>query len=213
MGEGGPRAPCVLDIAPSQLRFADISIGLQVIRRFEVRNLDDGVCWLTRVGLGPETDPSFTMPDGPVGSRVLLRDTALTIQIDFVPDAVADQQGTVEISEASGVVHRVELSAMGTDPVYYLLLVPNELNFGRVLVGSEPRGRTIQIYNVQSFPAVIESIRATPPEGAFALIGEPTSPIATPPGASFEFAIRFQPEGPGQYMGGFEVLGTMDVAA
>jgi hypothetical protein len=210
IGEGINLPPCSFQVLPGQLAFGVVARTRTLVRSFEIQNTGANDCLVTSARL-VGSDPEFSLIDGDVMSRIIPRDSSMTVAVQFAPVNAGDSQGQVEfsISSPSSPFNTVQLSGTGADET--LLIVPNDLDYGVIGVGCNARARTVTVYNTGSTPAQITSIALqVPVNPAFTLNSVPGLPVTLQPGGSTAFDVGFRADAISSYAGAVEMVATFN---
>ncbi len=218
-GTGVNLPPCDFAIVPAAgVDFGHVDKGNSGQLQFAIQNQGASDCLVDGLSLAPSSDPSFSLPSGPIASQVVSykgnpagAPAELDVTVQFAPTGYGNFSGDAvfTISDPSSPQQDVHLT--GTSEPGCLLIAPNDLDFG--VVGVNPATgawcssvkRNFEVYNTCNYDVHLTGITLNPGIGStdFVLSGQPASyPVDLPPGSNpVTFQVAFHPDSQGQKLG------------
>jgi hypothetical protein len=211
--------PCDFAIAPTGgLSFGVVQTGKSLTLPFAIQNLGNGDCLVDGLNLAPGSDPSFSLPGGPIPSQVLSypnnpqgAPSALTVSVQFAPEQSGTFAGSVGFTISYPTQPQQTVALTGQSGPTCLVITPTTIDFGVVNVNPTTSAwcsslkRNVQLVNTCAFDLHVASITVgtgtgTTPE--FAISGQPASyPYDLPSGSSTSFQVAFHPDSAGVKQG------------
>ncbi len=183
-----------LVLAPGSITFPDVLVGgMSAPVTFSIGNTGIGSLNLvapTVTGPFTTTLAAGTVPQG----------ASQNFTVRFQPTAPGPITGQISIpSDSTGSPNILQLSGTARAPV--ATVTPAQLAFGPVALGAYQTG-TLSLANTGDAPLTITAMSvSTGVANEFALSGQPPLPFTVAPGATQQFAVRFQPTATGNRTG------------
>lgn len=159
-GNGLDLPPCTAEVAPSEVNFGMTERNKKRSLQIGITNPEGsaGSCLVTSLDLTADTDPEFTLPDGPVNGLILDPGERHLVTVDFQPTRLGTYSGAVHfyISDPSAPEQEVPLTGRAASAE--VMIAPDDLDFGVVMVGCATRDREFCIYNTSSSPVTLQSL-------------------------------------------------------
>ncbi|MBX5481314.1 MAG: choice-of-anchor D domain-containing protein [Myxococcaceae bacterium] len=157
--------PCDYTVTPSTLNFGLISPPDYRDLSFTIKNNGTNpgdVCLLSSLDLGPNTDPFYSLPNGPIDSYELQPGEAKEIMVRVwpqgqTPSGVSTITGTVDFYVSSPIKPAASVVLSSQLAPSCLTIAPDDLDFGTVQIGCSSQTRSFQIYNTCSSTVTINS--------------------------------------------------------
>ncbi|MHB8417352.1 MAG: choice-of-anchor D domain-containing protein [Myxococcales bacterium] len=227
-GTGSNLPPCDFAILPQGgVQFGYVAQGASAQLQFAIVNNGANDCLVDGLSLAGTSDPSFSLPNGPIASQTLSytgnptgAPSQLPVTVQFAPTSYGNFSGdaTFTISDPSNPQQDVHLT--GTSQPGCLLVAPNDLDFGVVGVNPTTQAwcssakRNFSAYNSCNYDVHITSITLNTGIGGneFVLSGQPSSyPVDVPPGSTpVTFQVAFHPIAAGTALGSLSI-GTQEM--
>lgn len=161
-----PRPPCDYTIEPATVDFGVVNAPSTKDLAFKLRNVGAQPCFFSALELDQGSDPTFTLPDGPVDELELAAGAERLVTVRAWPQRANDQsappehlQGAVVFNASSLSAPRGRVTLRAVLSVSCLVLAPADLDFGTVQVGCGSPERTIQLHNTCSSPVTVTGYR------------------------------------------------------
>jgi hypothetical protein len=200
---------CEFQINPTNgLSFGHVNNGAVAILPFEIVNSGTSDCLVNHLQLTEGTDPAFSLPDFPPGTKldqIVPAGQALTIDVQFAPTTATGNAyvfggaATFTLSDPSNAQQTVSLH--GSALTGCLVIQPDAIDFG--VFGYDPTTsaycgsgqRTVTVFNICETQDVnVKSIQvvdlAAMPQ--FVLSADP-SPVVIPPVCGFYYCGPYTP--------------------
>ncbi|MGA9521676.1 MAG: choice-of-anchor D domain-containing protein, partial [Myxococcaceae bacterium] len=148
--------PCDYSVSPAKVSFGLVTPGTikDVPVTFRNRGSAPGeTCLISGVDLAPGTDPSYSMPNGPVPSHELGPGEALQVLVRVsplgtVPNSVVNLTGRLQYFASSPTNPSGTVALETQVGPSCLTIAPAHLDFGAVKPGCNSSTRTFAIYNI-----------------------------------------------------------------
>ena len=204
-GEAAEYGPCNFSLSTSSLAFGRVPPGTSRELAFTVKNhgtdpLD--VCLLSAPQLGPESDPAFSLVDGPIPSRDLAPGEELEVRVRVAPTPasaalVRPIAGSVSLQVSSPLSPHVQVPLTADVGKSCLTIAPTRVDFGALGPGC-PNGRTekLEIRNTCSDNLYVDGVTLASGSTDYSLQGVPplgTGFLLRPHIDVFRFDVRFSP--------------------
>jgi hypothetical protein len=165
--------PCNLQVTPSALSFGVVTPPQFRDLTLTLRNLGSGpsdTCLVSNLDLVPGTNPTYSLPAGPVSSRTLQAGESLQVLVRSQPTlpattSAAQVQGKLRFYVSSPLQPEVEVPLQTTVVTPCLTVAPDEADFGTVKLGCSSGARAFGLYNTCPAAVEIKAIRAAAPAG------------------------------------------------
>ena len=222
-GTGSNLPPCDFAIAPQGgLQFGYVAQGATARLQFAVMNQGANDCLVNGLNLAGTSDPSFSLPNGPIASQTLSypgnsagAPSSLPVTVQFAPTQYGSFAGDVTFTVSNPTNPQQDVHLAGTSQPGCLLVAPNDLDFGVVGVNPQTQAwcssakRDFSAYNTCNYDVHITSITMNPGVSGneFVLSGQPaTYPVDVPPGSTpVTFQVAFHPTQPGTALGSLSI--------
>ncbi|MHB1843408.1 MAG: choice-of-anchor D domain-containing protein [Deltaproteobacteria bacterium] len=191
-GGGGGGGLIALDgvptLAPSPLDFGTVGTGTTHQKGLTITNHGSGPLTLKSISIAG--DPSFSAAKLTANSS-LLPSASLTLSITFSPPSDGKHQATLTLVSDSTEAPRAQVTLLGNAFSYQLEVVPTELDFGEVQVGTSSVPEVVTVTNSASAP---ETITVGPIQGKTDFQPSPSGAQANVgAGQSFQVSVTFSP--------------------
>ncbi|HUB05974.1 MAG TPA: choice-of-anchor D domain-containing protein [Myxococcales bacterium] len=222
-GTGSNLPPCDFTIAPQGgLQFGFVAQGATAQLQFAIVNNGANDCLVNGLNLSGTSDPSFSLPNGPIASQTLSYTgnptgaaSTLPVTVQFAPTQYGTFAGDVTFTISDPTNPQQDVHVTGTSQPGCLLVAPNNLDFGVVGVNPATQAwcssvkRDFTAYNTCNYDVHITSITMNPGVGGneFVLSGQPSSyPVDVPPGSTpVTFQVAFHPDSAGTKLGSLSI--------
>ncbi|MBS2027126.1 MAG: choice-of-anchor D domain-containing protein [Deltaproteobacteria bacterium] len=192
-GEAVQLAPCTWSAQPPQLDFGTLAPGQIETLAVNLTNSGSNDCVFTSLTLSASTDPSFTLPDGPVASVLLHPGDWTTTRVTFNPSNVGTFAGSIQFfdSNPSSPIGTVPIT--GASATGCLTLSPEQVNFGSVPGTCPASTQTITATNTCTGNVDISSVTLGAGTNEFSITGGVTSAHTLAPGGAETFTVAYEP--------------------
>ncbi len=211
--------PCDSLIAPQGgLVFGEVQAGHTLQLPFAIENQGNSDCLVNGLNLSGSSDPSFTLPNGPVASQVLGyagnpqgSPASLTVPVQFAPTLSGTFAGAVNFTISNPTNPQVSVPLSGQSGPSCLVISPSTLDFGTVNLNPTTNTwcsslrRNVSLINTCSYDLHATAISIGTGTGTtpqFVISGGPANyPADIAAGSSLGFQVAFQPSAQGEMYG------------
>ncbi len=175
-------------LAPDPLDFGTVGTGTTHQKGLTVTNQGSGALAIEAVSV--TGDASF-FPAKLQGKVSLLPGASFTLSVGFSPQSDGKHQAVLALRTDSNTVPTTQVTLVGNAFSYELEVVPTELDFGEVQVGTSSVPEIVTVTNGASAP---ETISVGPVSGSAEFQPSPSGAQANVgPGQSFQVRVVFSP--------------------
>ncbi|MHB1846007.1 MAG: choice-of-anchor D domain-containing protein [Deltaproteobacteria bacterium] len=179
-------------VSPNPLDFGTVGTGTTHQKGLTITNQGSGP--LAIEALSVSGDPSF-VPAKLQGKVSLLAGASFTLSIAFSPPSDGKHQATLTLRTDSNEIPTVQVTLLGNAFSYQVEVVPSELDFGEVQVGTSSVPEIVTVTNSASAQ---ETITVGPVSGSADFQPSPSGAQANVgAGQSFHVSVVFSPTLPG----------------
>ena len=121
-----------LSASPASLSFGNVSVGATATQSVTLKNSGTAAVTVSQTSV---SGSAFSITKGiPLSS--IAAGQSVTLQVSFAPSSSGGSSGTLTVtSDANNSPTAVNLTGTGVAPVAQLTVMPNNVNFGNVVVG------------------------------------------------------------------------------
>lgn len=166
-------------------------------KRITLKNLGKGGGSAVQFG-APAVSGAFVLTSVGCAGELAAGATCVD-EVAYVPDALGDQAGTLNIVSNVSSPPSVALKGKGVPPS--IKIKPAKLGFGKIPAGSASAQLSTQITNTSSVPVTITSVAATPP---FNVTGNTCDVVG--PGETCVVSVEFAPQSAGKFKGTLQIV-------
>lgn len=193
--------PCDLQVAPSQLVFANVTQGQTTDKQALIVNNGASECTVSRLEVGTGAAEFSVL--APTGPQTVAAGGSLLVSVQYAPNSAGPHMGVLEIEEG-GVTRQVDL--LGNPDLEDTCLVdisPPFVNFGAVAPNTSV-SRAAIVTNISGDPCFLRGVELTRGSSPDFTNNSPNLGILIP-GRTRELAVSYSPTTPGTATGAIEV--------
>jgi Abnormal spindle-like microcephaly-assoc'd, ASPM-SPD-2-Hydin len=194
---GGPSAVPSLVVSPSQLSFANVSVGSDSTQTITLSNLG-GVTLV--VSSATVTGTGFSLSGLAVPLNLGAGQSARAT-VAFAPSGAGTTQGTIAIA-SNAANSPADITLSGTGVTYWLTLRPGGLSFDNV----SPGQNAVLPLLLQSTGTGAITISRVMVSGAGFTVANPSLPLTLTPGGDSNLSVTFAPAAAAKYSGSLTVV-------
>jgi hypothetical protein len=222
-GEGVLAANCSYVVKPDPtpgIQFGMINRGRQARQSFSIQNIGLTECIIGKIELAANSDPAFTLVDGPIFGQKLAPGDRLMKEVEFAPPGTASAAGAnfagvVQVAMSSGGNPTSDIQLSGRAAEVCVTVTPTSADFGVVKPLCETNEKSFRIYNACSSTVSVTKILAGAGQSDFRLTVPPTFPVildpqtgttTSQPRSSMSFTVRYRPTDVGPDLGTIQIF-------
>ena len=193
-GEAVELPPCQWAAHPATLDFGTLAPGQIETLAVNLTNTGTNDCVFTSLTLSGATDPSFTLPDGPVASVLLHPGDWTTTRVTFNPSSQGSFSGAIQFFDSNPATPMGMVPISGGSATGCLTLSPEQVNFGSVPGTCPASTQIITATNNCTAPVNITSVTLGSGDTTeFSITAGDTSAHTLAPGGSETFTVAYEP--------------------
>ena len=192
----------LISVEPGEIAFGRQSVGEQVVREVEVRNIGTAPLSATQTLLSGSGAGDFEIVSGG-GSFTLAPGATRTLEIGFTPSGVTTSQATLNIfHNAAGSPSPIALSGVGKSAA--ISSPATLLDFGEHPLNENFSKEFLIFRNSGSDSLRVLGLELDAPDGSIFLVTS-AGPAWVPPGLTYKVRLRFRPTEERTYTGTLKV--------
>ncbi len=184
---------CKVAVAPSALSFGTVAVGQASTQTVTVSNIENGDCEVTGLGLGPGSDPAFSIVG--VGSSLSLpAGASATVSVVFAPTTATpiERQGTLVFGTNDLTQTSVTVSLEAQLPVCSLVVSPMSVDFSQVTLGT-PTIEPVALSNSGQETCQLSAVALAPgTDPGFSLAPSQATAFTVAPGVKASIPVTFE---------------------
>ncbi len=150
--------PCNYAVTPTTLNFGLVTPPAYRDLSFAVTNLGvnpNETCLILSLDLKAGTDPTFSLPAGPITQQMMQPGQTVTVTVRASPQTTASATavaavGAIQIGMSSPTMPETDVALQASIATSCLVISPNDLDFGTVEKGCKSAKHTFNVYNTCS---------------------------------------------------------------
>jgi hypothetical protein len=189
----GEVAKCTLTIAPADLDFTNVPLGIPVLQTLTLTNAGQMTCEVSALTLAPGSDPGFSLPASESQGLSIAPGASASLSVEFEVATSATpfvRHGTLTFETGDPAAPKATVALTAWVPSCNLGVSPTTLNFGNVILNSSASGQ-VTLTNDGGIDCDVSQVAlgsGTDPD--FSLPPQPRS-FSVIPGGSAEISVTF----------------------